>query len=72
VTTATGTALCCAGRLVTVTGTVVRASGTRPLVTAMGFACGSCGEEHLRRFDDGVYMWVMQIGRTLSHQASSV
>lgn len=42
----------------TVTGTVVRASGTRPLVTAMGFACGSCGEEHLRRFDDGVYMWV--------------
>jgi hypothetical protein len=47
----------CAGKLVTIMGTVVRSSGTRPLVTAMGFACGSCGEEHLQRFDDGVYMW---------------
>ena len=31
------------GRLVSVTGTVVRASGVRPLPTAVSFECSSCG-----------------------------
>jgi len=31
------------GRLVSVTGTVVRASGVKPLPTAVGFECASCG-----------------------------
>lgn len=44
-----------AGKLVTVTGTVVRATGTQPLITGMGFACGACGEEQAGHFVDGVY-----------------
>lgn len=39
-----------AGKLVTVTGTVVRATGTQPLITGMGFACGSCGEVQIMVF----------------------
>lgn len=44
-----------AGKLVTVTGTVVRATGTQPLITGMGFACGACGEEQAGHFVDGIY-----------------
>jgi len=44
-----------AGRLVTIKGTVVRASNIRPLVTDLDFLCSKCGEVATERLVDGIY-----------------
>ena len=44
-----------AGRLVTIRGTVVRASTIKPLVTDLDFACSKCGELVSQRLEDGIY-----------------
>lgn len=43
------------GRLVSVRGTVVRATTPQPLVTEMEFVCGKCGAPHRVPFPDGRY-----------------
>ena len=45
----------CAGKLVTMRGTVVRMSAIRPLVTDMEFACAKCGCSARASFPDGKY-----------------
>lgn len=45
----------CAGRLVSLRGTVVRVSGIRPLILQMDFACARCGAVTTCRFPDGKY-----------------
>ena len=44
-----------AGKLVTLRGTVVRASGIKPLVRRLGFLCPKCGCEFTEDFQDGFY-----------------
>ena len=41
------------GRLVSLAGTVVRATGVKPLVTSLEFECGKCGGVASARFPDG-------------------
>ena len=41
------------GRIVTVTGSVVRAGPVRPKVTEMSFVCGKCGSVAKQSFEDG-------------------
>jgi hypothetical protein len=43
------------GRLVTIRGTVVRASNIKPLVTDLDFLCSKCGEMATERLVDGIY-----------------
>ena len=43
------------GRLVQVTGAVVRASGVRPLVTGLDFECPKCGASTSVEFEGGAY-----------------
>ncbi len=45
----------CAGKLVTLRGTVVRMTPVRPLVTHMDFVCAKCGAATRAAFDCGVY-----------------
>eukprot|EP00793_Prasinoderma_coloniale_P002998 PRCOL_00006464-RA len=45
----------CVGRLVSVRGTVVRASAVRPLVTMLEFKCEKCGEVSAVPMPDGVF-----------------
>ena len=45
----------CVGKLVSVRGTVVRASAVRPLVTMLDFRCERCGERQAVAMPDGVY-----------------
>ena len=45
----------CAGKLVTVKGTVVRMSPIKPLITGMAFTCGKCSNEVYLAFKEGVY-----------------
>lgn len=44
-----------AGRLVSVRGTVVKASTIRPLVVQMNFECGKCRTQTTRIFPDGKF-----------------
>ena len=44
-----------AGTLVSVTGTVIRMTGVRPLITQMDFACKRCGCATTACFPDGKY-----------------
>jgi hypothetical protein len=44
-----------AGRLVTIRGTVVRASNVKPLVTHLDFLCSKCGEMTSQQLVDGIY-----------------
>ena len=45
----------CIGRLVSVRGTVVRATAPQPLVTSLEFVCGKCGAAQRVPFPDGRY-----------------
>lgn len=44
-----------AGKLVTVSGTVVRASNVAPLVVELDFVCEKCGESTRAKLLDGAY-----------------
>ena len=44
-----------AGKLVTIKGTVVRASGIKPMITELDFQCLKCGCSTAVRFADGIY-----------------
>ena len=44
------------GRLVTVQGSVVRISTTKPMVRSMAFQCTKCGGQQERECPDGRYM----------------
>lgn len=44
------------GRIVTVTGSVVRAGPVRPKVTEMSFICGKCGTVAKQQFEDGKFL----------------
>ncbi|CAL9125916.1 unnamed protein product [Musa textilis] len=46
---------CLTGKLVSVRGSVVKVSTTRPLVLQMEFACGKCGTVIARAFPDGKF-----------------
>jgi MCM OB domain len=43
------------GKLVSVKGTVLRASTPRPLVVEMDFLCSQCGSTATTKFEDGKY-----------------
>ncbi|KAG1667273.1 hypothetical protein FOA52_012562 [Chlamydomonas sp. UWO 241] len=43
------------GRLVTIQGTIIRLSPTRPLAIAMDFVCGKCGTRMAAKFPDGKF-----------------
>ena len=44
-----------AGKLVTIKGTVVRASGIKPMITELDFLCLKCSCSTDVRFADGIY-----------------
>ena len=44
------------GRIVTITGSVIRTGPVRPKVTDMNFVCGKCGSVCKQQFEDGKFL----------------
>jgi hypothetical protein len=50
----------CIGKLLCISGTVIRASGIKPRVTQMSFRCARCGASMPRVLEDGKLRTVLQ------------